>query len=350
MAEWHFVMIHASPKSGGMVLIILDSGTIRPFSKEWYPLLSCIFLFSCFFLPSCLLLFSFCFDLAGKMIIRSLFLLLLLIGSGADELQQLRHQREVLEKKAREMREGTTRMRSVKVSDSPRIFMIDDFLTQEECEYVIGVGKPLLKKSKMYTGVSSTPRTDNDYRRSQSYTDKDRRIETDDKKISDILQRMHEHAFLPIEYGENLQLAHYGPGDYYQLHRDTIPSLGRYSTFLVYLNNVTSGGETIFPGTKRKTSPLPEPDWNSHQHADITSYCESDGVFKVVPKAGRAVFFFSMNPDMTVDKYALHGACPVQSGEKWVLQRWMRHFTDNNNNYYNTLWLPRFPSLSDGIS
>lgn len=40
------------------------------------------------------------------------------------------------------------------------------------------------------------------------------------------------------------------------------------------------------------------------------------GDFKVKPKAGDAILFWSLNHDLSVNPRALHGACPVIKGEK----------------------------------
>lgn len=61
-------------------------------------------------------------------------------------------------------------------------------------------------------------------------------------------------------------------------------------------------------------------------------YCESDFYLKVRPEAGKALLFFSYGPDMALDEYAIHGACPMRgSGHKAILQRWMRF--DKNSLY-----------------
>eukprot|EP00977_Amphora_coffeiformis_P004937 scaffold1055_cov165-Amphora_coffeaeformis.AAC.11 len=40
--------------------------------------------------------------------------------------------------------------------------------------------------------------------------------------------------------------------------------------------------------------------------------------FAVKPRAGRAVLFYSQNPDGSKDGLSLHGACPVLIGDKWA--------------------------------
>jgi len=42
------------------------------------------------------------------------------------------------------------------------------------------------------------------------------------------------------------------------------------------------------------------------------------------PRAGDALLFWNVHPNTTLDKYALHGGCPVTKGEKWVATKWIR--------------------------
>lgn len=39
------------------------------------------------------------------------------------------------------------------------------------------------------------------------------------------------------------------------------------------------------------------------------------------PRKGDALMFYSMQPNGTFDKHALHGGCPVVKGEKIVMTR-----------------------------
>ena len=41
-------------------------------------------------------------------------------------------------------------------------------------------------------------------------------------------------------------------------------------------------------------------------------------------RTGDAVIFYSMHPNATFDKHALHGGCPVKVGQKWVATKWIR--------------------------
>ena len=51
------------------------------------------------------------------------------------------------------------------------------------------------------------------------------------------------------------------------------------------------------------------------RHAGDLTSCSPDD-FKVKPRQGDAILFWSLNHDLTVNPRALHGACPVVKGEK----------------------------------
>ncbi|RVW51020.1 putative prolyl 4-hydroxylase 3 [Vitis vinifera] len=161
-------------------------------------------------------------------------------------------------------------------------------LSKEECEYMISLAKPYMKKSTVVD--SETGRS------------KDSRVRTSsgmflrrgrDKIIRDIEKRIADFTFIPVEHGEGLQVLHYEVGQ---------------------KSDVEEGGETVFPATKANFSSVPW--WNE------LSECGKKGL-SVKPKMGDALLFWSMRPDATLDPSSLHGGCPVIKGNKWSSTKWM---------------------------
>lgn len=129
-----------------------------------------------------------------------------------------------------------------------------------------------------------------------------------DRILNDIEKRIASITGMPKENGENLHVLCYGIGGEYQPHYDYFNagtpggneqlSRGgqRVASLIMYLNNPTAGGETIFP------------------RANIS----------VTPKKGDAVLFYNCTPNGAVDPNSLHGGAPVKAGEKWIMTRWIR--------------------------
>lgn len=202
------------------------------------------------------------------------------------------------------------------LSWEPRAFIYHNFLSKEECEYLISVAEPHMAKSTVVD--SKTGRS------------KDSRVRTSsgmflrrgrDKIVRDIEKRIADFTFIPTEHGEGLQVLHYEVGQKYDAHFDyfldefnTKNGGQRVATLLMYLSDVEEGGETVFPSAKGNFSSLPY--WNE------LSDCAKQGL-AVKPKMGDALLFWSMRPDATLDPSSLHGGCPVIKGNKWSSTKWM---------------------------
>jgi len=126
--------------------------------------------------------------------------------------------------------------------------------------------------------------------------------------VERIDRRLARLVKLPPEHGEGLQVLHYPQGAGSDPHFDflvpandanraSIARSGqRVSTLVSYLNDVSGGGETIFPLAGWAVSPV----------------------------RGNAVYFEYCNSSGQLDHASLHASSAVQSGEKWVATKWMR--------------------------
>ncbi|XP_073281205.1 probable prolyl 4-hydroxylase 3 [Primulina huaijiensis] len=202
------------------------------------------------------------------------------------------------------------------LSWEPRASIYHNFLSKEECEYLINFARPHMKKSTVVD--------------SKTGKSKDSRVRTSsgmflrrgqDKIIRTIEKRIADYTFIPAEHGEGLQVLHYEVGQKYEPHYDyfldefnTKNGGQRIATVLMYLSDVEDGGETIFPAAKGNFSAVPG--WNE------MSECARRGL-AVKPKMGDALLFWSMRPDATLDPSSLHGGCPVIKGNKWSTTKWM---------------------------
>ncbi|CAN6441916.1 unnamed protein product [Victoria cruziana] len=203
------------------------------------------------------------------------------------------------------------------LSWEPRAFIYHNFLADDECDYLVNLAKPHMRKS---TVVDSTTGKSKDSRvRTSSGTFLQR---GQDKTIRNIEKRIADFTFIPVENGEGLQVLHYEVGQKYEPHFDyfldefnTKNGGQRIATVLMYLTDVEEGGETVFPSVKVNNSSVP--------YWDELSECGKTGL-SVRPKKGDALLFWSMKPDATLDPMSLHGGCPVIKGNKWSSTKWMR--------------------------
>lgn len=184
----------------------------------------------------------------------------------------------------------------------PLIVQFDDFADAAEISALMAIGEPLLRPalvSAAKTGVASAGRTGrNAWIRHDAHPD-----------VLRLCERISRLANLPLECAESLQMVHYAQGEQYAPHYDAwdidtergrrcLSGGGqRLVTCLLYLNEVAMGGATVFP------------------KAGIA----------VEPRLGRLVLFRNVvagsnlrHPD------SLHGAAPVESGEKWACNLWFR--------------------------
>ena len=144
--------------------------------------------------------------------------------------------------------------------DKDEIYEFKNFLSDEECSYIINKSRPLVKKSKVIgEGGKNIP--DKVYRTSHN---------TFLPRSYDIVQNIYDKLSKIIgidsDHFEQLQVVRYEPGQQYKAHWDACWEEGkcnefmkqggqRYATFLLYLNDDFTGGETEFPHRNIKIKP-----------------------------------------------------------------------------------------------
>eukprot|EP01006_Ploeotia_vitrea_P031106 TRINITY_DN63413_c0_g1_i1.p1 TRINITY_DN63413_c0_g1~~TRINITY_DN63413_c0_g1_i1.p1 ORF type:complete len:326 (-),score=46.84 TRINITY_DN63413_c0_g1_i1:871-1848(-) len=224
--------------------------------------------------------------------------------------------------------------------ESPRVFVVENFLNDTECDHIVKVSDPLLKESAVVGA------TDGAGLRKSKSAFLPRSWEKTDPMVKSLIQKIHEMMMVPVDFGEELQVTSYKVGDKYEFHKDSDSQVGRMATVLMYLIDVEEGGETIIPAVTPKYKPdahkrkgkrkeeLQRLNYNVKDHPNMEDYCDSDDFFKVIPKKGTALVFFNHLPDLRADPYALHGACPIKKGRKIVAQRWIRFWNHNEGNKF----------------
>lgn len=178
---------------------------------------------------------------------------------------------------------------------------IKNFLTKEECDYLIS----LIDKNNTPSMVVSEGVERDKY--DASRTSSTCNLPTNDPKVYEIHQRIADKLGLDLNKGESLQGQKYEPGQYFKPHNDWFgPGAGyskhclysgnRTNTFMIYLNDNFEGGGTDFP-KKGKT---------------------------VQPELGKAVTWTNLDENGKGDHSSMHEGMSVVSGTKYIITSWWR--------------------------
>lgn len=190
------------------------------------------------------------------------------------------------------------------VSSSPKILLISNFVSDEECSYLIRTASSKLTRSELVDEEGISEGVIDDRRTSEGAFF----VNFEEAILKTIEKRIAELTHIPIHNGEPLQVLHYKTGGEFTPHHDyfdvatpggkACADLGgqRQASLVIYLNTPEEGGETIFP----------------------------DANISITPKKGNALLFYNCLPSGEVDPLSLHAGAPVLKGEKWIANKWLR--------------------------
>jgi len=136
----------------------------------------------------------------------------------------------------------TLPIRTETISVSPRVRMLHNFLSPTEAEHLIQMAEPLYHRS-------GTARAQGDEQRTSFSAS----LPSSDTVVHAVRQRIALYSGYPEANLEPLQTVRYRGGEYYRPHHDFYNACetwfngNRHFTFLIYLNDVATGGETRFP-------------------------------------------------------------------------------------------------------
>ena len=197
-------------------------------------------------------------------------------------------------------------------SELVEFYTLDNFLNSEECDRVTELIKEKLRPSTIVSASDS----DEAYRTSSTCD-----FEKPNAFFSEIDRRICAILGIDSSYSEITQGQYYEIGEEFKAHTDYFEGPGteehtgkqgqRTFTFMIYLNDVASGGETEFLRLKQK----------------------------IKPKKGTAIIWNSLNRDGSNNHNTLHQAHPVKSGFKSIITKWFRTkgqgpmFTKEANEY-----------------
>ncbi|KNC46893.1 proly 4-hydroxylase [Thecamonas trahens ATCC 50062] len=212
------------------------------------------------------------------------------------------------------------------VSLEPRVFILDNIISEEQMEVIKGAVRHEMQRSAMYTPTDDGTHYDeysNGRTSSQAWY----------KQRHPLTEQLYDNIAALTKTRQNLafgmQVINYGPAQHYEAHYDYFdPSMypgesqfqngrNRMITVLFYMNDVEEGGHTAFP----------RGDDYYGLNGVITDYSDCEHGVSVAPKKGRAVMFYSLKAlghmNGALDRYSLHSGCDVLKGEKWAANRWI---------------------------
>lgn len=191
------------------------------------------------------------------------------------------------------------------LNTSPRVCAVEGFLDEVFCRLLIRQSANRLEPALVYDPVNRRNI------RSQTRTNSIAKFNLVENEFMHFLlqERMSRVTGEPMEQMEATSILHYHPGEEISNHYDFVdPDLPDYEqeiadngqriiTFLIYLNDDYSGGETGFPKLGI-----------SHRG-----------------KLGEALYFINSLADGSPDLRTQHAGCPPTSGEKWIVSQFIRN-------------------------
>lgn len=178
--------------------------------------------------------------------------------------------------------------------DATPLYIIDDFLSAEECDGILRDTAGTLSPSTI-----TRESEDKDFRTSKTAFFSRKGV------LPGIEQKVCNTLGIDRKYAEDGQVQSYEVGQQFKSHNDYfhpghddehLSGGQRTWTFMVYLGEVESGGETHFPTL------------------DVS----------IEPKKGMAVVWSSIGRDGDVDPRTLHAGLPIKKGQKSIITIWTR--------------------------
>ena len=172
----------------------------------------------------------------------------------------------------------------------PDITIIDNFITEKECNMLIKQAKPTLETNTVFNPDTQESVLHKARNSKTTYLNYNNLIDKIYKKLENITN-------ISSDNYEILQITNYTKGQYYKPHYDNIEKYNvRIKTFIIYLSDNYTGGYTSFPLLQKK--------------------------FKL--KKGSALMFDNLDKNNNTHYLSLHQGSKVYSGSKWIGQVWIR--------------------------
>jgi hypothetical protein len=193
--------------------------------------------------------------------------------------------------------------------NDPPVFLIDGFLTEQECKWLRDTAEPMFRPS---TAVEDNKLVIRNYRTSWTAHLTLSGKESNEPILQSIMARVSAFSGKPISHMESINVVRYRYGEKYEEHHDyfgikhsNIKSKGgeRIMTFFAYLNDIPedSGGATLFPMLN----------------------------FDIIPKMGACAFWLNTDQNATIYyEKTLHAGEEIKKENiiKYGMNIWIRQY------------------------
>jgi prolyl 4-hydroxylase len=187
------------------------------------------------------------------------------------------------------------------VCHSPRSALLGSFLDVAECDALIALARGRLRRSEVTDSMTAHARVDPGLRASESVF-----LSPEEGPIVAAIEaRAARLLGCPVSHLEPLSVNRYGKGGEFREHVDYLEESStdtrvfgeagdRVATLVLYLNEVASGGATVFP---------------------IAG-------LELRPQRGSALWFSYCDGADGFDPASLHAGASIARGEKWIATVW----------------------------
>ena len=180
------------------------------------------------------------------------------------------------------------------------LFVIRNFLNEEECDYICNLIKTNNQRSTV-VGKGDEIKVYDEGRTSKSSF-----LSSEDDMVNKVDQKIADELNVPLSHSEPMQGQLYEEGEYFNDHLDyfdevtykksCLSSGQRTWTSMIYLNHVEEGGNTEFPIIGKSFA----------------------------PEKGTALFWLNSTGKGFENSSTLHSGRPVIRGEKMIITKWFR--------------------------
>lgn len=187
--------------------------------------------------------------------------------------------------------------------DQVQLYTIDDFLSDAECDAIVG-----LIDSRLRPSIISSSTSDRYFRTSRSCE----LANMDDAVVAALDEKIAKTLGIHLPYSDGIEAQRYDVGQQFKPHWDYFtpgtPEYWHYCavegnrtwTFMIYLNDGMTGGGTYFPNIGLRFEPL----------------------------KGRAVIWNNLRSDGSLNTDTMHCGEPVLCGHKTIITKWFREKGD----------------------